>query len=89
MTNPLTLDERFAMMKHSHQTLELILSDERLTADEKVSRCMKIVQSAIYQTQVPVYQEPTLIPEINRELKRIEAEFQKVFGDEHVTIFKV
>lgn len=67
MNEPLTLDERYAMMKNCLQRLELYLTDPQ----PNLERCKVLIRSVLFQTQVPVVQERTLISGINKEFERI------------------
>lgn len=77
MTNPMTLDERYALMKNCLQRLELYLSDP----NPDLERCRKLIQSVLFQTQVPVVKERTLIPHINESdpVSQAMKQFAEIF----------
>lgn len=61
MTNPPTLDERYALMKNCLQRVEL----ELIKPNPDLERCRKLIQSALHTAVVPVSQERTILPHIN------------------------
>lgn len=62
MTNPMTLDERYAILRNALEMIGLILDDP---TPERIHRCQVLAASALAETIVPVVKERTLIPHIN------------------------